>query len=394
MSRCRCERTWAVALWFCALLTAVPSAQVQAADGIQLFSVPGRPFAVAVSADGSTVFVSTVGAAGAQSGIHVFHRAGAELTAGGFVPLDGDAYGITLTPDGATLLVANGLGIAALDAQALARSGKADPVYARTGPDAGTIEVVAARDGMHAFVTEERRAAVAVVRVERGKDGALDLSIVGTVPTDRAPVGLALTADGARLYVASEVAAKGRALANAGVPEVVRARCQESGAANGTLAVIDALKAVTDPANAVVATFAAGCAPVRVALSPRDDVAWVTARGDDRLLAFDTAKMHDDPAHALVANVGVGPSPVGVAIVQDGALAVVANSDRFSGMLASSTIDVVDTARAIAHQDAVVKSLPAGTFPREFAEAPDHRTLYLTNFRSGTLEIIGETALR
>ena len=386
----RSARFIAVALCALALLAQPPRSL--AADAIRSFRVPGRPFAVAVSPDGATLFVSVSGTSGERGGIRVFHLAGDQVANGTFVALEGEPHGIALMPDGTTLLVANGTGLAELDARALARDEQSVPAYLRDSL-AGSIEVAPSRDGTYAFVSNESRGDMSVVRLARASDGSTQLSLLGKVPTGRLPVGIALSADGALLYVASEIARPRADFANAGDSQAVRDRCAENGTRNGTLTVIDTEKAQAADPGAVVATFAAGCAPVRVVLSPKGDFAWVTARGENRLLAFDTQKMHADPQHALAASVPVGSAPVGLAVVDDGALVVVANSDRFA-KAAKSTMDVVDTAKALAHADAVQKSLPTGAFPREFAEAPNHATLYLTNFRSDAVEIVDESALR
>jgi DNA-binding beta-propeller fold protein YncE len=190
---------------------------------------------------------------------------------------------------------------------------------------------------------------------------------VGQVPVDFAPVGLALSPNGRLLYATSEVVS-------------ITAPFQ------GTLTVIDAAKAEVSPAASVLARVDAGCQPVRVALSDDGRVAWVSARGSDDLLAFDTRRLRTDPAHALTAIVPVGLQPVGVLVTNGGRNVLVADSGRFSQPNAAQTVSVVDTRSALAGRPALVGTIPAGDFPREFALDQRTNQVVLTNFNSGTVE--------
>ena len=62
---------------------------------------------------------------------------------------------------------------------------------------------------------------------------------------------------------------------------------QASKYAEGAILVVDVARATRDPAKAVVGAAPAGCNPVRLATSPSGEVAYVTARTDNALLAFD-----------------------------------------------------------------------------------------------------------
>src|SRR5438270_46717 len=81
-----------------------------------------------------------------------------------------------------------------------------------------------------------------------------------------------------------------------------------------------------DTASSVVGAVPAGCNPVRLVTAPNGSVAYVSARGDDALLAFETKKLLADPTHALIATVPVGTAPVGVAVIEGGRKVVVTNS--------------------------------------------------------------------
>jgi len=141
------------------------------------------------------------------------------------------------------------------------------------------------------------------------------------------------------------------------------------------------LASMSDLDKAVVARVPAGCNPVRVALSPAGDRVYVTARGSNAVQVFDAGKLLGDREHSLQASVPVGQSPVGLAV--DGAHVFVANSDRFGGGQHQS-LSVLDPA----HLDASAGSIPAGGFPRELRITSDGKSLLVTNFESGSVELI------
>jgi DNA-binding beta-propeller fold protein YncE len=187
---------------------------------------------------------------------------------------------------------------------------------------------------------------------------------------------MALSPDGTRLYVTSEIGFRRPVICNGGRHA-------------GSVAVIDAAAAAANPSGgAVLSTATAGCGAVRVALSPDGRIVWVTLRGANALAAFDASKLVTDPEHAMLRSVNVGPSPVGLALVRDGTLAFVANSNRFDRDATNSTIDAVDTAAGLSGGNAIVHSYPTGAFPREIREAPQHDVVYLTNYNGGTVEVI------
>jgi DNA-binding beta-propeller fold protein YncE len=124
-------------------------------------------------------------------------------------------------------------------------------------------------------------------------------------------------------------------------------------------------------------------------MTPGGERVYVTARNSNALLGFDTSKFADDPAHALLGSVPVGTSPVGVAVVNEGKLVFVTNSNRFAkDMNARQTMTVIDAAKVGEGASAVLGSVPAGSFPREFGISPDRRTLFVANYNSNELEVI------
>jgi hypothetical protein len=98
----------------------------------------------------------------------------------------------------------------------------------------------------------------------------------------------------------------------------------------------------------------------------RPDTSQVAARCTQRL-GFSAAGLRDDPSRALRAVVRVGSKPVGLLLVDDGCLALVANSNRGlvpgTGSGVPQAVSVINTAAALVRRPAVVGLVPTGLFP-------------------------------
>ena len=78
-----------------------------------------------------------------------------------------------------------------------------------------------------------------------------------------------------------------------------------------------------------------------------------------------------------------------VAVVDGGKKVVVGNSNRFANANAAQTLSVLDAAKMEQQgADAVLGNIPSGAFPRELSLSADGHTLFLTNARSSSLQII------
>jgi DNA-binding beta-propeller fold protein YncE len=348
-----------------------------------MIGLPGPPFGIATTPDGRWSFVAEETA---TSRIAVFSDASFAPRLVRTIALPGNAVGLGLADHGRYLLVANGDG-ATVVSVGRAESGASDPVLGvlREPPGrvgGGAIEVTASADGRYVFVSLEGSAQLAVYNLQSAlAEHFRGVNYVGSVPVHLLPVGMAVSPDGRWLYATSEIATRS---SHAGSSAYL--------GTHGTLSVISIAIAERDPAKAVVATVSALCSPVRVALSPDGATVWVSARGDNQLLAFSASRLRSDPAHALLAAVRVGEAPVGLAVVAGGRRIVVADSNRFNGTGAQS-LTVVDAAAALAHRPAVVGTIPAGSFPREMSLEADGRTLLVGNFGSGQLEAVNVSAL-
>jgi DNA-binding beta-propeller fold protein YncE len=360
-------------------------------DPITMIDMPGNPFEPIPSADGCWIFVSITRAPqGSQAGIEVLHRSGGKISLERLAPIGPGATGMVLTHDGKTLIASQGDSVTFLDTARLI-SGQGDPVLGKFDDSQGAsvIYVNVTKDDRFLFVSDEHIATITVINLEKARGSGFSASaIVGKIPVGEAPIALTFSPDERYLYTTSEAAAE-----SWGWP--VACKEENSGSdvlkyPEGAITVVDVARAKSDPANSVVAKIPAGCSAVRLAISPRGDRAYVTARNSNALIAFDTAKLISDPAHARIAVVPVGFAPVGVAVVNQGTQIVVTNSNRFGGRGANDkqSLTVIDAAKVSSGAGAVVGTIPAGAFPRELRLTSDLRTLLLTNFTSSSLEII------
>lgn len=350
-----------------ALATASP-------PGVVAGSAGGSPFGVAITAGGRWAFVSV----GTDLGV-LRLSAGRPADLVHWINLPEFTGGLALTPDGRYLLLASGAGATVVSVSAAERGSTRAVLGELSSPgasaDVGAIEVAVSRNGRYAFVSLEDADQIAVFDLAaavadgfRGSGG-----YVGAIPTQVAPVGLAVSPDGQWLYSTSEL--------------------KTSRAHVGTLAVISVQKAESAPAiGSVVSTAPAGCNPVRVITSDDGSVVWVTARESDALLAFSADRLRTDPAHALVADVRVGEAPVGLTLAEHGSLIVVADSNRFRAAK-SASLAVVDVPDALAGRRALVGYLPAGQFPRDVAASPGGTTVLVANYDSGQIETVNARAL-
>jgi DNA-binding beta-propeller fold protein YncE len=330
--------------------------------------LPGHPFSAIPSADGCTIFVSLTAK---DSHLAVLKRDGGTVTLLHTVAAMGLLTGMALSPDGRYLAAANGAGVTLFDtAKLIAGADKPELGYLNDRTGAGSIYAAFTPDQHLLFVSDERSQSITVYDFA-GLLAGKGAKAVGEIRTGDAPVGLAFSPDGKRLYATSEVASPSGG-------------CTENGGHShgpGILMVIDVARAATDPSGAVLARVSAGCSPVRVALSPDGNTAYVSARGQNALMVFDTAKLPADSDHALAAQVAVGTAPVGVAAAKGKVF--VTNSNRFGGGDAQS-VSVLDAANLSAAPTAIA----AGGFPRELKTTADGNTLLVTNYTSGTLELV------
>ncbi|WP_126554516.1 YncE family protein [Dictyobacter kobayashii] len=353
------------------------SAPLIARAGLQtMFALPGSPFASIATNNGRWIFVSLQSSVAQDNGIAVLLQEGPSLKLAQIIPLPGTPAGLALTSDEQQLIVADGKGVAVLDA-ARVEAGTSGALLhlISDGNNPGTVEVALSRDDHYVFATDETGQTLSIIDFQQVQTrGVSSHASIGRVPLDLAPVGLALSPDNHFLYVTTEFSTQ---------------NLSESRTASqfpGTLTVVDVARAEHDPSHAVVGRVLAGCSPVRVALSASGDVAWVTARGSNALLAFNTSLLRSDPAHAFIASLAVGPAPVGLALIRQDTELIVADSNRFAGNRSPQTLTLINVKQALAGHPALLGTIAVGSFPRELAL--DGQTLLLTNYTSATLSLI------
>ena len=99
-------------------------------------------------------------------------------------------------------------GVQFIDVQK-AIAGQADEILGTvpTGADSGPIEVGLSNDDRFVFVSNEDNETISVIDFRKAMvSGESASSIVGTIPVEQLPVGLAFSANGRYLYITNEEA--------------------------------------------------------------------------------------------------------------------------------------------------------------------------------------------
>ncbi len=283
--------------------------------------------------------------------------------------------GLALTHDGRYLLVAAGSGAVVIDAHR-AENGSRRAVLGRLTSTvqgnpglAGSVAVAISPDDRYAYVARARASGIAVFDLAAALADRLRRSgYIGRVPLFYGPSDVAVDPGGRWLYAT--------ALASA------------DGAGHGTLSLIDATRAQTDPNAALVHAVDAGCEPIRVTLSAGGRLVWVTALASHAVLGFSSSLLLHHPRRARVASVPVGSAPVGVQPVDGGRRLLVADSGAGASSAPGPGVTVVDVGAALAGRPAALGSVPAGVYPRDLTVPPGARTAYVTNYGSAQVEAV------
>jgi YVTN family beta-propeller protein len=353
----------------------------------QQVALPGSPFAVRTTPDGRWAFTSL---SGPTTGIAVLEHINHSYQLVHIVPTAGPVHGMALSRDGSLLLAATASQSVAFIDVGRAIAGAPDAVlgYQSLGAVAGTIEVALSGDGRLLFAANEHSGTVSVVDVHSAlSSNFAGSAVVGQIPVELGPVGLAVSPDNEHLFVTNEAA-------KPGTPGYDPNACTlPTGAPGpeGTLTIIDVRRAAIMPATSVVSRAYAGCVPVRIELSKTGDVGWVSARASNQLEAFSIERLLVDPAQSLMSTTPVGPAPVGLQLFADGRLLAVANSNRLA--TAPGSVSIIKTERALNHQPATLKTFAVGFFPRQWALCADATLLLLTEFSSSRLDVFEVPAL-
>jgi DNA-binding beta-propeller fold protein YncE len=358
-----------------------------------------------VTADGTT---------GSETGVQVFTPAaggGLQSSCVNLLPSSLVSEGaapanLDFTPNGVDIGGGIGAPGAVFYNTAALMSCAASGVLLSQGPIAAnedTLETLVTPDQKYAFVINQDGVAsgailegnVGVVQLQLDANGNVTGgTLLGQIATGGAAIaGIALSPDGARLYVTTGVAGTNTQASGSSNSILYHSGCSDAATGGtsitGLLTVINVAEAEADPGSGAILTAeAAGCNPVRVVESTNESVLWVSARGDDRVLAFNPSALESNPNNALLGYAATGgTAPIGLRLFDKDQLLAVANSNRFDTGTANLTILYV----ANPAQASVIQTVPTGMFPREVTVGSDDATLYLTNSASDTLQVITTT---
>ncbi|RXA15078.1 PKD domain-containing protein [Methanosarcina sp. MSH10X1] len=210
-------------------------------------------------------------------------------------------------------------------------------------------------------------------------------AVTATVPVGKKPMGVAVSPDGTRIYVAN-VNYEGRGTVS--VIDTARNEVTATvdiGYKYGPCGVavtpdgkklfvadrdINGVSLIDTATNTVTATMPAGANPLGVAITPDGTKVYVTNRYSDNISVIDTA------TNKVTAAVKVGLGPSGITVNREGTKVYVANCE-------SNSVSVINTS-----SDTVTATVPAGEWPMGVAISPDGAKVYLANEGSNDVSVI------
>ena len=190
--------------------------------------------------------------------------------------------------------------------------------------------------------------------------------IVGSAITvGLAPAGLAMTSDGAYIYVINYV---------------------DGNVGTGTVSVLQ----TSD--DTIIATIPGFSGPFAIAISPDDDYAYVTNFGSNNFSPFGTTISVIDLNHnEIIDTINLGIQPAGIAITPSGNYAYATNyntlyagpsfTDLTSGQ---GTVNIIN----LTNNTVVSPTLAVGQSPAGIAISPNGQYAYVTNYSSNTVDVI------
>ena len=202
-----------------------------------------------------------------------------------------------------------------------------DTVLGLSGP----VGVAVSPDGSRVYVADYGGVSVSVI-------DASNNTVVATVTDLSQPAGVAVSPDGSRVYVANY--------------------------GGGSVIVIDTSN------NTVVATVTVGTNPFGVAVSPDGSRVYVTNAGGGSVSVIDTSN------NTVVATVTVGTQPYLLAVSPDGSRVYVPN-------VSDITVSVIDTSN-----NTVVATVADIFYPAGAAVSPDGSRVYVTSLFGNTVGVI------
>jgi len=257
-----------------------------------------------------------------------------------------------LSPDGTRLLVSNdGQGVQSLQVVDAA-TGSVTQTVSYASPQALYAGVVWSPDGTKAYASaggnnKIRTYTVSAGTLTEGASIALPTKNPEGETVNMFPAGLAISADGAKLYVADQMA--------------------------------DAMS-VIDVASGEVKTAAVGHRPYGVTLSRDGDSAYVLNQGGDTVSVVDVSGAEP----TVGATIKVGTHPARAALSADGGRLYVAAGD-------SDEVDIIDTAAAKVTRRISISpywGAPVGSNPVALAVSNNERSLYVANSGNNDIAVV------
>ena len=346
--------------------------------------LPGSPFTALPSADGCWLFVSLTQP---RPAVAVIARGNGGLTLKRMVTLPGWPMGMVLTHDGSLLIVADGRDVVFLDVGRLT-TGNGNAIvgyWGIPGVQPLSVYVSVTADDHYLFVSNEAVGTITVIDLAQTRRWRFaQARVVGSIAAGVGPLGLAFSSD-QRFLFATVQSVNDMGWSNRCSPENDPTAAADH--PEGAVVVVDMKLATSNPGKSVLRRVPAGCSPVRVVASRETGRVYVTARGSNELLAFTERELSGSGLYPHGKRMAVGQSPVGVALVDNGRKVVVAGSDRFHTGATGPALYVIDAAR-IGPNGIPLGSIPSQAFPREIRATADGRTLLVTNFDAGSLQIV------
>ena len=189
--------------------------------------------------------------------------------------------------------------------------------------------------------------------------------ITGTITVGTAPASLAITPDGAFVYVINYV---------------------NGDTGTGTISVIQT------SSNTVVSTIPGFSGPFAIAITPNGNYAYVTNFGSNNFSPIGTTvSVVDINSNTVVATIDLAIQPSGIAITPDGRFAYVSNYNTlytgsdFTGLTAGQgTVNIID----IATNTVIPPTIAVGESPGTVAISSNDEYAYVTNYASNTVSVI------
>jgi DNA-binding beta-propeller fold protein YncE len=324
--------------------------------------VPGRPYRLAFSPNGSLLFVTLMEIRPKAGGgkIAVINTSSGSLVQ--IISCPG-ARGLAVAADNARLYVARSVGGVTMVGLDGAGRPRADAWTTACTLENGSTGMVAVTSDEAILVTSEERAQhLSILDGHAARAGVTQP--LAYVPMGRNPVPVVI-APGDRWLFAGDQA----------TPP----------SAPGRITAVDLTRVEAGELRPkVIARVPVGNC-VRLALSAESNLVWATLRAEDTLAAFDASALRSGVRVERLA-VTTGPAPVGLALDEVTGIVFVANSNRFRApWTTGQTVMAIDAARSLEGRDGRLGEIRVGAFPREVAV--HHPLFAVANFGSATVTL-------